>query len=97
MSAPTGEAQLVEMRRAGVSISIRDISAVNYDVVSHANNAISFTTRIDCHRFGKTPAEMREAANLKKGDIVEYRPPPPKGEPPKFQQRKDRLSFEFNR
>ncbi|GMH79538.1 hypothetical protein TrST_g4563 [Triparma strigata] len=51
---------------------------------------------VGTNRWHKTPAEMREEANLKKGIVKEYKPPPPKGPPPKFQQRKDRLSFEFN-
>jgi len=48
-------------------------------------------------RFGRTPADMREKANkekLKLG-IVEFKPPKPKGEPPKFQQRTGRLDFKY--
>ena len=54
---------------------------------------------VGTNKRNQTPAEMRAKANVKKlaSPIKEYRPPPPKGPPPKFQERSGRLSFEFNR
>ena len=54
-------------------------------------------TLVGMNNKGMTPMQMRKLANERKGQVVEFRPPRPKGDPPKFQQRTGRLDFEYNR
>ncbi|GMH60076.1 hypothetical protein TrRE_jg11098 [Triparma retinervis] len=63
--------------------------------ISGSNPDGKRTSYVGTNRFGRTPMEMRLEANKNKGAVQEFRPPKPKGDPPKFQQRHGRLDFKY--